>query len=85
MLVDMSTCSLLIDPRIHGGSFIVGGASAAGLDGSTLALATNSIVAVIQYRLGAVGAIYFCLPGSLNNLSLLSLDSWRLTAKQILQ
>jgi len=32
----------------------MGSASAAGLDGSKLASATNSIVAVIQYRLGAV-------------------------------
>ena len=40
--------------RIHGGSFIVGSATDPGLDGSKLAIATNSIVAVIQYRLGAV-------------------------------
>jgi len=44
--------------RIHGGSFMVGSATGPGLDGSALALATNSIVAVIQYRLGAVS---FCL------------------------
>ncbi|KAF9454611.1 hypothetical protein P691DRAFT_806774 [Macrolepiota fuliginosa MF-IS2] len=42
---------------IHGGSFILGSASAAGLDGSALATATNSIVAVVQYRLGAVRAL----------------------------
>ncbi|KAH9945835.1 alpha/beta-hydrolase [Epithele typhae] len=40
---------------IHGGSFTSGSATAAGLDGSNLAAATNSIVAVIQYRLGALG------------------------------
>ncbi|PCH37718.1 alpha/beta-hydrolase [Wolfiporia cocos MD-104 SS10] len=40
---------------IHGGSFDSGSATAAGLDGSNLALNTGSIVAVIQYRLGALG------------------------------
>ncbi|ETW86173.1 Carboxylesterase [Heterobasidion irregulare TC 32-1] len=40
---------------IHGGSFIVGSATNPGLDGSNLAKATNSIVAVVQYRLGALG------------------------------
>ncbi|KZT69793.1 alpha/beta-hydrolase, partial [Daedalea quercina L-15889] len=40
---------------IHGGSFIEGSATGAGLDGSALATATESIVAVIQYRLGALG------------------------------
>ncbi|THV07811.1 alpha beta-hydrolase [Dendrothele bispora CBS 962.96] len=49
---------------IHGGSFIVGSATAPGLDGSNLALATNSIVAVIQYRLGAFG---FLSPDGTNN------------------
>lgn len=39
---------------IHGGSSVTGSATALGLDGSKLALETNSIVAVIQYRLGAV-------------------------------
>jgi len=48
----MKTSNVLL--RIHGGSFIKGSASADGLDGSKLAVATNSIVAVIQYRLGAV-------------------------------
>lgn len=33
---------------------MVGSATGPGLDGSALALATDSIVAVIQYRLGAV-------------------------------
>ncbi|THH28826.1 hypothetical protein EUX98_g5362 [Antrodiella citrinella] len=40
---------------IHGGSFVVGSATGPGLDGSNLAAATNSIVAVIQYRLGVLG------------------------------
>lgn len=40
--------------RVHGGSFIVGSATGPGLDGSKLAIATGSIVAVVQYRLGAV-------------------------------
>ena len=44
--------------RIHGGSFIVGSATDPGLDGSKLALATNSIVAVIQYRLGTVSFLH---------------------------
>lgn len=38
----------------HGGSFIQGSASGPGLDGSNLAVASNAIVAVVQYRLGAV-------------------------------
>ncbi|KDQ10554.1 hypothetical protein BOTBODRAFT_115654 [Botryobasidium botryosum FD-172 SS1] len=42
---------------IHGGSFIVGSATASGLDASKLAEATQSIVAVVQYRLGALGLI----------------------------
>lgn len=45
---------LINSPRIHGGSFIIGSATGPGLDGSNLAIATNSIVAVVQYRLGAV-------------------------------
>ncbi|KAG6330805.1 hypothetical protein ID866_8282 [Astraeus odoratus] len=52
---------------IHGGSFMVGSASGAGLDGSALADATNSIVAVIQYRLGALG---FIAPNGQTNLGL---------------
>jgi carboxylesterase type B len=40
---------------IHGGSFIVGSATDPGLDGSALAIATHSIVAVVQYRLGVFG------------------------------
>ncbi|KAG6898273.1 hypothetical protein C0992_000718 [Termitomyces sp. T32_za158] len=46
---------------IHGGSFIVGSATGPGLDGSKLAVATNSIVAVVQYRLGAVRSMIVCL------------------------
>ncbi|KAJ7204203.1 alpha/beta-hydrolase [Mycena haematopus] len=42
---------------IHGGSFDSGSATGPGLDGSNLAIATNSIVAVIQYRLGALGLL----------------------------
>ncbi|OAX40276.1 alpha/beta-hydrolase [Rhizopogon vinicolor AM-OR11-026] len=52
---------------IHGGSFMVGSATAPGLDGSALALATESIVAVIQYRLGALG---FVAPNNQTNLGL---------------
>jgi carboxylesterase type B len=36
---------------------MVGSATDPGLDGSALAEATNSIVAVIQYRLGAVSPL----------------------------
>jgi carboxylesterase type B len=39
---------------LHGGSFMYGSATGPGLDGSKLAVATNSIVAVVQYRLGGV-------------------------------
>ncbi len=42
---------------IHGGSFTSGSATGPGLDGSNLAAATQSVVAVIQYRLGAVSNI----------------------------
>ncbi|CAK5277275.1 unnamed protein product [Mycena citricolor] len=52
---------------IHGGSFITGSATNPGLDGSKLAVATNSIVAVIQYRLGALG---FMAPSGATNLGL---------------
>ncbi|KAG5647317.1 hypothetical protein DXG03_000855 [Asterophora parasitica] len=51
---------------LHGGSFIVGSATAPGLDGSKLAVATNSIVAVVQYRLGALG---FLSPDGTTNLA----------------
>ncbi|KAH7911429.1 Alpha/Beta hydrolase protein [Hygrophoropsis aurantiaca] len=52
---------------IHGGSFMVGSATDPGLDGSALALATDSIVAVMQYRLGALG---FIAPNGQTNLGL---------------
>ncbi|KAG6917923.1 hypothetical protein DXG01_000360 [Tephrocybe rancida] len=51
---------------VHGGSFIVGSATGPGLDGSKLAVATNSIVAVVQYRLGALG---FMSPDGTTNLA----------------
>ncbi|KAF7311334.1 Carboxylic ester hydrolase [Mycena kentingensis (nom. inval.)] len=51
---------------IHGGSFVVGSATGPGLDGSNLAVATNSIVAVMQYRLGALG---FMAPNGATNLA----------------
>ena len=56
----------MVSSRIHGGSFVVGSASGPGLDGSTLAAATGSIVAVIQYRLGAFG---FLSPSNETNLA----------------
>ncbi|KIJ44282.1 hypothetical protein M422DRAFT_47374 [Sphaerobolus stellatus SS14] len=42
---------------IHGGSFLTGSASDPALDGSNLAIATNSIVAIVQYRLGTLGLL----------------------------
>uniref|UniRef100_D8PV19 Carboxylesterase type B domain-containing protein n=1 Tax=Schizophyllum commune (strain H4-8 / FGSC 9210) TaxID=578458 RepID=D8PV19_SCHCM len=51
---------------VHGGSFYVGSASNDGLDGSKLAIATGSIVAVVQYRLGALG---FMAPDDSTNLA----------------
>ncbi|EJD51156.1 alpha/beta-hydrolase [Auricularia subglabra TFB-10046 SS5] len=42
---------------VHGGSFVVGGANDPMIDGSQLALATNSVVAVVQYRLGVLGFV----------------------------
>ncbi|KAG7448210.1 alpha/beta-hydrolase [Guyanagaster necrorhizus] len=51
---------------VHGGSFITGSASDEGLDGSNLASTTNSIVAVIQYRLGGLG---FMAPNGSVNLA----------------
>ncbi|KAI0748574.1 alpha/beta-hydrolase [Daedaleopsis nitida] len=53
---------------IHGGSFTAGSATGPGLDGSKLAAATNSIVAVIQYRLGALG---FLAPNGSHNLAVM--------------
>ncbi|TFK42464.1 Alpha/Beta hydrolase protein [Crucibulum laeve] len=63
---------------VHGGSFIVGSASAPGLDGSKLAIATQSIVAVVQYRLGALG---FLSPDGNTNLAVKDL----VTALQFLK
>ncbi|KAJ6617382.1 alpha/beta-hydrolase [Mycena sp. CBHHK59/15] len=51
---------------IHGGSFISGSATDPGLDGSNLAIATQSIIAVIQYRLGALGLM---VPDGSTNLA----------------
>ncbi|KAK2462250.1 hypothetical protein APHAL10511_005746 [Amanita phalloides] len=51
---------------IHGGSFIVGSATGPGLDGSNLASATNSVVAIVQHRLGALG---FLAPDGKTNLA----------------
>lgn len=48
---------------IHGGSLIVGGANDPMIEGSKLALATKSVVAVIQYRLGVLG---FLPPAGIN-------------------
>ena len=57
---------LFLITRIHGGSFVVGSASGPGLDGAQLAAATGSIVAVVQYRLGAFG---FLNPHGESNLA----------------
>lgn len=51
---------------IHGGSFLSGSATGPGLDASQLAEATGSVVAVIQYRLGALG---FMSPSGSTNLA----------------
>ncbi|KAF7305580.1 Carboxylic ester hydrolase [Mycena chlorophos] len=53
---------------IHGGSFDSGSATGTGLDGSNLAVATNAIVAVLQYRLGALALL---APNGPPNLSVL--------------
>ncbi|KAH9483951.1 cAMP-regulated D2 protein [Psilocybe cubensis] len=51
---------------IHGGSFVVGSATGPGLDGSKLAIATDSIVIAVQYRLGVLG---FMAPNGATNLA----------------
>ncbi|KAF7291362.1 Carboxylic ester hydrolase [Mycena indigotica] len=53
---------------IHGGSFDSESSTEPGLDGSKLAVATNAIVAVIQYRLGALALL---APNGPPNLSVL--------------
>ncbi|CCM03627.1 uncharacterized protein FIBRA_05771 [Fibroporia radiculosa] len=63
---------------IHGGSFISGSATAPGLDGSILATNTEAIVAVVQYRLGALG---FMVPDGETNLGVKDM----ITALQFLQ
>ncbi|KAA1104726.1 hypothetical protein PGT21_030578 [Puccinia graminis f. sp. tritici] len=40
---------------LHGGSFVQGGATNYGLDGSALAGKSNMVVVVVQYRLGLLG------------------------------
>jgi len=42
---------------VHGGSLWAGGANDPMLEGSQLALATNAVVVVVQYRLGVVRAL----------------------------
>jgi hypothetical protein len=52
LILSYVTCSFFL--RIHGGSFRVGSASDPSIDGANLALATQSIVVVVQFRLGGV-------------------------------
>ncbi|KZV65427.1 alpha beta-hydrolase [Peniophora sp. CONT] len=63
---------------IHGGSFTAGSATDAGLDGMALATATDSIVVVVQYRLGALG---FMAPSGDTNLAVKDM----ITCMQFLQ
>jgi len=56
---------------IHGGSYRIGSASDPGLDGSYFAQATNSIVVVVQYRLGILGYLPPTAFGSNKNLGVL--------------
>ncbi|KZT09783.1 alpha/beta-hydrolase [Laetiporus sulphureus 93-53] len=63
---------------IHGGSFIEGSATDPGLDGSTLANNAEAIVAVVQYRLGALG---FMAPSGATNLAVQDI----MTALEFLQ
>ncbi|KAI0317562.1 alpha beta-hydrolase [Amylostereum chailletii] len=51
---------------MHGGSFMYGSATNPGLDGAALSKASRSIVAVVQYRLGALG---FMAPSGITNLA----------------
>jgi carboxylesterase type B len=50
------TRSVFLPLRIPGGSFLVGSASDPSINGAKLAAATQSIVTVVQHRLGGVGA-----------------------------
>ncbi|EJU00786.1 alpha/beta-hydrolase [Dacryopinax primogenitus] len=55
---------------VHGGTNIMGSASNPGLDGSNLAIATQSIVAVVQYRLGVLGFVPPSTVGAVTNPAL---------------
>lgn len=63
---------------IHGGSFVSGSATGPGLDGSILATNSDAIIAVVQYRLGALG---FMAPSDETNLAVQDI----MTAMQFLQ
>ena len=54
-----SCCALIFLLRIHGGSFRTGSASDPSINGANLASTTQSIVAVVQYRLGGVRFCFF--------------------------
>ncbi|KAH7107620.1 alpha/beta-hydrolase [Auriculariales sp. MPI-PUGE-AT-0066] len=54
----------------HGGSLLVGGANDAAIEASKLALATQSVVAVVQYRLGVLGWLPPASSSSATNLGL---------------
>lgn len=56
--------------RIHGGSFTGGSASDPAINGANLAAATQSIVAVVQYRLGGVSSSVIPLVPLLNSSQL---------------
>jgi len=65
--------------RIHGGSFMSGSASDPLFNGANLAAATQSIVAVVQYRLGGVGV--YLLPCSFPRLLVCSSALWLRTER----
>lgn len=56
--------------RVHGGSFLVGASTQAGLDGSTLASTKNMIVVTLQYRLGLFGFLKSSSAGVTGNFGL---------------